>query len=132
MKNLSVILLIVLLGNVSLAAQSTIEGSIRNTKGESLQSAVVTMQHATDKQLDKAITTDENGYFIMDNLADGEYALVVEDADYQILLVDNFQFPKDADKIVGLTLENLELLMPTDITTKRNEPKNNVDVATVY
>ncbi len=132
MKNLSVLLLIALLGNISVAAQSTIEGSIMNAKGESLQSAVVTMQHATDAQLNRAITTDENGYFIVDNLTDGEYVLVVENADYQTLSIDNFQFPKDADKVVGLMVENLELLTPTDITTKRNEPKNNVDVATVY
>lgn len=132
MKNLSVLLLIVLLGNVSIAAQSTIEGSIMNTKGESLQSVVVTMQHTTDEELNKAITTDENGYFIVDNLIDGEYVLVVEDVDYQTLSIDNFQFPKDADKVVGLTVENLELLTPTDITTKRNAPKNNIAVATVY
>ena len=132
MKNLSVLLLIVLLGNISIAAQSTIEGSIMNAKGESLQSAVVTMQHTKDVELNKAITTDENGYFIMDDLVDGDYILVVENADYQTLLIDNFEFPKDADKVVGLTLENLELLTPTDITTKRNAPKNNIAVATVY
>lgn len=132
MKNLSALLLIVLLGNVALSAQSMIEGSITNVQGESVVATVVTMQHQTDAKLSKTITIDESGYFIMDNLADGFYSLAVENSDYEPVLITDFQFPRDTDKVLGLTLESLKVLAPTDILTKRNAPKDNIAVSSVY
>ncbi len=125
MKNLSTLLLIVLLSNLSISAQSMIEGSIMNAKGESLVATNITMEHSTNAQLNKVIVTDENGYFFVDNLADGAYSLIVENIDYQTLLMDGFQFPKDTDKVIGLTMESLEVLTPTVLATKRNDRKGN-------
>lgn len=132
MKNLSILLLIILLGNLSISAQNMIEGSIMNAQGESLVATNITMEHSTDTQLNKTITTDENGYFFLDNLADGVFTLVVENADYQLLSMNDFQFPRDRDKVVGLTLESLEVLFPTELTTKRNERKNDITSSSVY
>ena len=132
MKKISTLLLIVLLGNLSLSAQSMIEGSITNTKGENVVATVITMQHQTDAELTKTITVDESGYFIMNNLADGVYSLAVENADYEPVLIADFQFPRDTDKVLGLTLKSSDVLNPTDIFTKRNTPKDNVAVSSVY
>jgi len=133
MKNLSILLLIALLGNLSLTAQNMIEGSIMNAEGESLVATMVTMQHATDVQLNKAITTDENGYFFLENLADGSYTLIVENVDYQNLLMDDFQFPRDTDKVVGLTLENLDgFVQSAALTKQQNERKDNIASSNVY
>lgn len=132
MKNLSALLLIVLLGNLALSAQSMIEGSITHAQGESVVATVVTMQHKTDAELSKTITIDGSGYFIMEDLADGAYSLAVENMEYQPVIIDNFEFPRDTDKVLGLTLENLNELTPTDVFTKRNTPKNNVAISSVY
>lgn len=132
MKNLSTLLLIVLLGNLSLSAQNMLEGSILNTQGESIVATNILMEHSTNTQLNKVITTDENGYFFLEDLADGRYTLIIENTDYQKLSMNNFEFPRDTDKVVGLTLENLEILTATDIMTKRNEPKNNIASSNVY
>lgn len=132
MKNLSALLLIVLLGNLSLSAQSMIEGSITNAQGESVVATVVTIQHKIETELNKTITIDESGYFIIENLADGTYSLAVENVVYQTILIDNLEFPRDTDKVLGLTLENLNELTPTDVFTKRNTPKNNVAISSVY
>ncbi|MFK7978498.1 MAG: carboxypeptidase-like regulatory domain-containing protein [Saprospiraceae bacterium] len=132
MKKISTLLLIALLVNLSLTAQNMLEGSIMNAEGESLVATVITMQHATDAQLTKAITTDENGYFFLDNLANGAYTLVVENIGYQTLSMSDFQFPRDTDKVVGLTLENLDVLIPTVLTTKRNDQKDNIASSNVY
>ena len=109
-----------------------IEGSIMNAEGESLVSTNIRMEHSTDAQLNKVVTTDENGYFFLDNLVDGTYTLVVENIDYQILSMNDFQFPRDTDKVVGLTLESLEVLTPIGITTKRSALKDNIASSSVY
>ena len=132
MKKLSTLLLIVLLGNLSLTAQNMLEGSIANAEGESLVATVITMQHETDTQLTKTITTDENGYFFLDNLANGDYTLVIEHIGYQPLSMRAFQFPRDTDKVVGLTLENLDVFIPIELTTKRNDRKDNIASSNVY
>ena len=132
MKKLSTLLLIALLGNLSLTAQNIIEGSIMNAQGESLVATVIKMQHATDTAFNKAITTDENGYFFLEDLANGDYTLVIENIGYQPLSMSDFQFPRDTDKVVGLTLENLDVFVPTELTTKRNDRKDNIASSNVY
>lgn len=132
MKNLSTLLLIVLLGNLTLSAQNMIEGSIMNAQGESLEATNITMKHSANADLNKVITTDENGYFFLEGLADGAYTLIIENAAYQKVSMDNFEFPRDTDKVIGLTMESVEVLIPTELTTKRNVGKHNLADSNVY
>lgn len=129
MKNLITLLLIGLIGNFSLTAQNTIEGGINNESGEVLTATTITLENEQDVRLNKTIQTDEYGYFIMDDLADGQYRLVVENAAYKTISMDNFEFPRDTDQILGLTMESLE---NTDIMVVRNTPDKNNSLAKIY
>lgn len=125
MKNLFTLSLIVLLSNFSLTAQNLIEGGISNENGKSL-TATITLENEQKAQFSKMIQTDEDGYFMIDDLANGNYQLIVEHSAYKTITIDNFEFPRDSDQILGLTMENLE---NTEITIARNIPENNTSIA---
>lgn len=129
MKNLITLLLIGLLGNFSLTAQNMIEGGISNESGEGLTAVTITLENEQDVRLTKTIQTDDYGYFIMDDLADGHYRLVVEHATYKAISMDNFEFPRDTDQILGFTMEAKE---NTDIIVVRNTPNKNNGLAKIY
>ncbi len=129
MKNLITLLLIGLLGNFSLTAQNTIEGGISNESGESLTATTITLENEQDVRLTKTIQTDADGYFIVDDLADGQYRLVVEHATYKTISMDNFEFPRDTDQVLGLTMEPLE---NTDIIVVRNTPDKHNCLAKIF
>ncbi len=129
MKKLFTLLLIGLLGNFSLSAQNAIEGGITNKAGEGLTEVSITWENTEDAYLNKTIQTDEFGYFMMDDLADGTYRLVVTNATHKTISMDNFEFPRDANLILGLTMESLN---ETDTAIVRSTPDNNTNIAKVY
>jgi len=71
MKNLFTLLLIGLLSNLTLTAQNMIEGGISTDTGENVIAAKVTLENEQDAQLSKSIQVDEDGYFMVEDLADG-------------------------------------------------------------
>jgi len=129
MKNLIILLLIGLLGNFSLTAQNTIEGGISNESGEGLTAVTIILENEQDAELNKTIQTDEYGYFIVDDLVDGRYQLVVENEAYKTISIDNFEFPRDSNQVLGLTMKALNDEEPIMV---RNIPGNNVGLAKIY
>jgi len=129
MKNLFILLLIGLFSNFSLTAQNMIEGGISNELGEVLTTATITLENEEDDHLNKTIQTDEYGYFIMEGLVDGSYRLIVEHTTYKTISMDNFEFPRDTDQILGLTMEPLNDAAPTIV---KNSPDNNNSIAKLY
>ena len=104
MKNYPIFLLVFLLSNFSLLSQSMIEGSISDENGGADLVATITMHHLSDSSLTIEMSADEDGYFIMENIGDGEYWLEVSKTNYETIKIPHFQFPRDRDKIMGLMM----------------------------
>jgi len=123
MKNLFVFLLLGLFANFSLTAQNMIEGGISNEIGESLILTSITLEHKQDATLNKTMLTDEYGYFIMDNLVDGNYRIVVEKNTFETITLDNFEFPRDKDIVLGVTMKSIDTLAYKENTVVRQLSK---------
>ena len=123
MKNLFVFLLLGLFANFSLTAQNMIEGGISNEIGESLILTSITLEHKQDATLNKTMITDEYGYFIMDNLVDGNYRIVVEKNTFETITLDNFEFPRDKDIVLGVTMKSIDTLAYKENTVVRQLSK---------
>ncbi len=132
MKNLLSFVLIIALTNFSLTAQSLLEGSISNNDGTTLTSATVVLHHVNNENLSKTLIVDESGYFILEDIPAGTYKLEISNSDYESIIVDNFQFPRDTDQVLGLSFEQPILTNPTVNTDTRNTPEGHVSLAKNY
>ena len=130
MKNLAIIFLVSLVSLFSLSAQSVLEGSISNRQGESLTAVNVKFIHLTNQQLSQTVNTDEDGYFFMEQLADGAYELEISHQQYGTVIMENFEFPRDTDQVLGLQLEEIQVTTPT-VRAEQHTP-NHVSVAKIY
>ena len=130
MKNLAIIFLVSLVSLFSLSAQSVLEGSISNRQGESLTAVNVKFIHLTNQQLSQTVNTDEDGYFFMEQLADGAYELEISHQQYGTVIMENFEFPRDTDQVLGLQLEEIQVTTPT-VRAEHHTP-NHVSVAKIY
>lgn len=108
MKNYSTLLFVFLLMNFHLSAQSLLEGSITNENGIDLTTATVQLHHLTDEALTVEMEVGQDGYFIMDNIVDGNYWLEVIAENHESVVINNFNFPQDSDKVMSLSLNSLE------------------------
>lgn len=120
MKNLLSLILIVALTNFSLTAQSLLEGSISTNNGTAITAATVVLHHLNDENLTKVLTIDETGYFILEDIPAGTYKLEVTNTEYEPIIVDNFQFPRDTDQVLGLSFDQPLLTNQTANSDTRN------------
>ena len=132
MKNLLSLILIIALTNFSLTAQSLLEGSISTENGTTITSTTVVLHHLNNEDLTKVLTVDETGYFLLENIEEGAYQLEVTNADYEPILVNNFQFPRDSDQVLGLSFEQPLMMNPTVNADTRNTPEDNLSIAKIY
>jgi len=132
MKNLLTLILIVALTNFSLTAQSLLEGSISINDGTSITATTVVLHHLNNEELTKVFQVDETGYFLLENIQAGAYSLEVVNADYEPIIVDNFQFPRDTDQVLGLSFEQPILTNPTVNADTRNTPEDHATLAKIY
>jgi len=105
-----------------------IEGGISNELGESLVLTTITLEHQQDVTLNKTMLTDAYGYFIMDDLADGNYRIIIEKNTFETITLDNFEFPRDKDKVLGLTMKSLDTLAYKENTVVHQLSKKSIFV----
>lgn len=108
MKNYSTLLFIFLLVNFHLSAQNLLEGSITNENGIDITVATVQLHHITNEALTVEMEVGQDGYFIMENIVDGNYWLEVTAEDHESVVIDNFNFPQDNNKVMGLRMNSLD------------------------
>lgn len=108
MKNYSTLLFIFLLVNFHLSAQNLLEGSITNENGIDITVATVQLHHITNEALTVEMEVGQDGYFIMENIVDGNYWLEVTAEDHESVVIDNFSFPQDNNKVMGLRMNSLD------------------------
>lgn len=132
MKNLLSFILIIALTNFSLTAQSLLEGSISTNDGTSITATTVVLHHLENENLTKVLQVDDTGYFILDNIQEGAYSLEVVNANFEPIIVDNFQFPRDTDQVLGLNFEQPLLTNPTVNNDTRNTPKSHSVLGKTY
>lgn len=110
MKNFLTYLFIISVTNFSIMAQSQIEGNIMTEEGEMPNRITVSLINQHQSELHQNISTDEEGYFFVNNVADGAYKLVVEAPNYESIVISNIRFPQDNDQVFGLTLEKVKII----------------------
>lgn len=126
MKNFVTLFLLLLVANFSISAQSMIEGTILNENGDGVPDVTILVKHTAKTEFAQVVQTDDNGYFMVNDLIDGNYELVAKTNNYETLLINDFQFPRDTDQVVGLTLENLITSSPTVVTSNQHAAKNDL------
>lgn len=121
MKNYPILLFVFVLLNAQLSAQSLLEGSITNENGSDITTATVKLHHNSDKNLTIESQIEE-GYFFLENIANGEYWLEVSANNYEPIIIEHFKFPQDSDTVMGLTMSALEQNEKTgSISVKRGQ-----------
>ena len=83
-------LIIILLAGISLQAQSTIHGSIKDAADQAMPFANVLLLNAQDSTLITGNTSDLEGDFILENLDPGTFLLKLSMIGYEDLLTDPF------------------------------------------
>ena len=99
MKNFVTLFLLLLVANFSISAQSMIEGTILNKNGDGVPDVTILIKHTAKAEFAQVVQTDDNGYFMVDDLIDGNYELVAKTNNYETLLINDFQFPRDTDQV---------------------------------
>lgn len=132
MRNLLSLILIVALTNFNLSAQSLLEGSISTEDGATITTATIVLHNLENKDLSKELTLDETGYFILEGIKAGAYKLEVTNTDYTPIIVDNFEFPRDTDQILGLSFDQPLLTNTTVNADTRNTPEDNLSLVKFY
>ena len=106
MKDYLITGLLLLITTFSTIAQSTIEGSITDQMGTDLAGITVAMINQNNPEWSRSLSTDETGYFIIDHLIAGNYQLEIADPNYETVTIKHFEFPRDNEQVLGLTLED--------------------------
>ncbi|MEM1124760.1 MAG: carboxypeptidase-like regulatory domain-containing protein [Bacteroidota bacterium] len=132
MKNRLSLLLILMLGINTLFAQSTLEGSISDVQGTTISSATITLRNINNKAHSKVSLVNATGYFILEDIENGAYTLEVTNEDYEPIIVQNLEFPRDTDQVVGLSFEASSLAHSTATANNKNKSEENASLAKIY
>ena len=108
MKHPFLVLILAMFATFSLKAQNSIEGAITLENGIAATNVRIALHHNSNSTLSKEWEVDESGYVVMEDIADGDYHLVVTKENYEPILIENFRFPKDNDSVFGLMMKELK------------------------
>ena len=113
------LLVAILFATSSLIGQSKISGTINNHQNEGIYFATIALYQQSDSSLVKGTATDEEGFFIIDNIKDGTYFLETSMLGFATTKVKNLNFPADNGKEITLTLsEDATTLSTVEVTAK--------------
>lgn len=105
MKSFLIFMLASLCAYATIFAQSEISGSVYSSASIGICCATVTLYSQSDGSLIKEITTDEEGYFELIQIEEGDYFLEASWADFTTARINNLRFPAHHDKVVSLSFE---------------------------
>jgi len=105
MKKLLFFILALLCSFTTNFAQSEIAGTVYSSESIEICCASVTLYSQSDGSLIKVITTDEDGYFELTGIEDGEYFLEASWSGYTTASINHLRFPAHHHKVVSLSFE---------------------------
>ncbi len=88
-----------------LFSQNTIEGTISSSKGEDIFYATAILFNSANDGYVDAVTSDEKGTFIFENIENGDFYLIIRMLGYQDFKKENISLPKDSAAPIKIVLE---------------------------
>ncbi|MEL6865418.1 MAG: outer membrane beta-barrel family protein [Bacteroidota bacterium] len=120
MKNIVLLSLFCLSTLASVFAQNTLNGRVTGDQKEGIFFATVALFQQTDSSLHRSISTDDAGYFKIENIKEGIYYLQVNRLGYSTQTIRDLSFPKANGKDLAVRLsEDAQLLSTVEVTAKQ-------------
>ncbi len=85
--------------------QTTFSGKVSDIKGDGIFFATIGLYQAHDSLLAKAISTEDDGSFIIKNIKDGSYYLQASMLGYKTFTIENINLPGYPNTPINITLE---------------------------
>src|SRR6476619_7602853 len=123
---LSSLLLLILIASQTISAQTVvgrISGTVQDSNGATVPNASVKVTNRANN-LERTVTTDENGFYTVTNLPVGTYTIEAESKGYKKALVSGQSVTADARLTVDLKLEVGEVSETVEIVGAAGETVN--------
>lgn len=117
MKKFIQLLAILLVSSSFLTAQS-IDGRVIDAKGKGIFYATVAVHAAQDSSIVKGESTDDEGYFKIDNLEEGNYYLQVSMLGYKDNVGASFSFPNEITPLEITLMDDAAILETVEIVDR--------------
>ena len=127
MKTLTNIFFALMLFVTGLNATNSISGTITDDQGNGIYYSTILLYSVEDSCIVKLATTDENGYYKIDDIENGDYYVAATILSHNSSFSENFSFPKKNNSKVNLSLEPIDIELPLiEVIGKR--PQKNISV----
>ena len=103
MKNLTLIFSFLFLFSSAITGQS-ISGVVNDNNDQAIFFATIALYNAQDSSLVSAVSTDENGKFVIVKLEEGEYYLESSMLSYDTERISDIKIPEDAERYFSFVL----------------------------
>jgi carboxypeptidase family protein len=125
-SSLMVVLVLLVLGTVSVCAQTVvgrISGTVKDASGAVVVNATVTATH-TATNLSRTASTDNEGFYTLTNLPAGTYTVSAEQANFKRAVHEDISVTADGRLTVDLSLETGQVTEMVQVTTTVGETVN--------
>lgn len=117
MKNIA-LLTIFTIFSLSLIAQNTITGIVTEDNGKPIFYATVAIYNASDSSLVKAESSDDSGYYIINNIEEGEYYLTASMLSFTDQTINNISFPSAQNNYDFILSQDAVMMSTVEIKSK--------------
>jgi len=102
-----------------LSAQNSISGKVIDHNNDAIYFATLALYHAKDSTVSKAISTEADGRFTLNEIPDGDYYLEANMLGFATKSITGIQFPLDNNRNIDIQLvEDATTLSTIEVTAK--------------
>jgi Carboxypeptidase regulatory-like domain len=121
-------LLITLTGSIALAQSTVVRGTVTDQQGKAIAGAKVTLT-SVDKNLSRAQTTSEDGIYVFNSIAPGNYRIDIEAGNFKKVSIGNVVALVDTPREVNAQLEIGAVTEAMTVTSTNEAPINTTDAS---
>src|SRR5262245_5268199 len=121
-------LLIILISSSALAQSTVVRGAVTDQQGKAIAGAKVTLTSVA-KNLSRSQTTNEEGIFVFNSAAPGNYRIDVEAASFKKVSIGNVDALVDTPREVNVQLEVGAVTEAMTVTSTNDAPINTTDAS---
>jgi len=100
-------------------SQHRLSGTVSESGGAEIYFATIALYNQLDSVLYNGTTTDEQGYFELENIKNGTYYLEARMLGYKSITIENLNFPTTKEQKISLVLsEDIAVLSTVEVTAK--------------
>jgi carboxypeptidase family protein len=121
-------LLIILTSSTALAQSTVVRGTVTDQQGKAIAGAKVTLT-SVGKNLSRSQTTNEDGIYVFNSTAPGNYRIDVEAASFKKVSIGNVDALVDTPREINVQLEVGAVAEAMNVTATNEAPINTTDAS---